>query len=85
VKRLGGHPPVRWHADGAVIGEIGRFWTGEFGREYDALHRQLAERYDGDDRIREVVIARCTTEFAEPYTRQTNQLALNAAELRTAG
>jgi hypothetical protein len=85
AKGLGGHEPMPWYADGASIGTIGRFWTTEFGTAYGNLQERLAALYDDDPRIREVVVARCTTEFAEPYTRQTNQLTLNRPALEAAG
>jgi hypothetical protein len=84
AKRLGGHKPMDWYADGALLGTIGRFWTPEFDTAYRNLQERLAALYDSDPRIREVVVARCTTEFAEPYTRQTNQLALNRPALEEA-
>jgi hypothetical protein len=50
-------------------GTIGRFWTDEFGRAYDDLEQKLAERYDDAAEVREVVVSRCTTFFAEPFIR----------------
>lgn len=62
AKRLGGHEPMPWYADGRAIGTIGRFWSPAFGDAYQDLQRRPADRYDDDPRIREVVVARCTTE-----------------------
>ena len=84
AKRLDGEP-VLWHTDSEPDGvEIGRFWTPAFGAAYLNLQQRLADRYDGDARFREVVVARCTTEFAEPYTRQPGRLADNGPELAEA-
>jgi hypothetical protein len=85
AKRLGGAEPVTWYADGTVIGTVGRFWTSQYGAAYQNLQHRLAERYDDDPRVGDVVISRCTTEFAEPYVRQTGQLSLLRPGLQAAG
>jgi len=71
AKQLGG-PPLTLvdPADGGTS-TIGRFWTEPFGRAYADFQALLAARYDGVAEIRETVISRCTTVFAEPFIRQT--------------
>ncbi|AWS47342.1 hypothetical protein DKM19_44650 [Streptosporangium sp. 'caverna'] len=85
AKRLGGATPIPWHSDGEVIGTIGRFWTTAYGTAYQNLQDRLAALYDDDPRLLDVVIARCTTEFAEPYIRQTGNLPENRPGLEAAG
>ncbi|WP_033342638.1 hypothetical protein [Catenuloplanes japonicus] len=82
---LKGANPLPWYADGAQIGTIGRFWEPAFDTAYRDLQQRLADVYDDDPRVREVVVSRCTTEFAEPYIRHTGQLALNRPGLQAAG
>ncbi|MBV8302596.1 MAG: hypothetical protein JOZ04_00185 [Acidimicrobiia bacterium] len=50
-------------------GTIGRFWTHDFGLAYADLQQKLAARYDNVAEVREVVVSRCTTFFAEPFLR----------------
>jgi len=50
-------------------GTIGRFWTDDFGKAYADLEQKLAAKYDAVPEVREVVISRCTTFFAEPFIR----------------
>ena len=71
AKQLGG-PPLTLvdPADGGTT-TIGRFWTEPFGRAYAEFQALLAARYDGVAEIRETVVSRCTTVFAEPFIRQT--------------
>lgn len=76
---------IPWYSDGAPVGTIGRFWSARYGAAYQNLQERLAARYDDDPLIADVVISRCTTEFAEPYIRQTGQLALNRPGLQAAG
>jgi hypothetical protein len=82
---LKGDNPMPWYADGAQIGMIGRFWEPAFDVAYRDLQQRLATAYDGDARVREVAVSRCTTEFAEPYIRHIGQLALNREALEEAG
>jgi len=71
AKQLGGPPvPLVDPADGQTT-TIGRFWTEPFGRAYADFQGLLAARYDGVAEIRETVVSRCTTVFAEPFIRQT--------------
>jgi hypothetical protein len=56
--------------DGAGCGMVPKFWTKEFGNAYANFQAELAAIYDGTPEIREVVIDRCTTLFAEPMLRQ---------------
>ncbi len=69
VKRLGGEPVRVKDPQSGTSGTVGRFWTNEFGRAYEELQAKLAARYDQVPEIREVVIARCATVFAEPFIR----------------
>jgi hypothetical protein len=85
AKRLGGAEPIPWYSDGARIGTIGRFWTPRYRVAYQDLQNRLAARYDRDPRVLEVVISRCTTEFAEPYIRQSGDLRANRPGLQAAG
>lgn len=78
---LGGEGPVDWRLDDGATVPIGPFWNAAFGTAYDKLHELLAARYESNPRVREVAVARCTTEFAEPYIRQAGQAAVNGPEL----
>jgi hypothetical protein len=64
--------------------DIPRFWTPEVGAAYANLQRLLAARYDGDPRIAEVVISRCSAFYPEPFLRQASDAA-NRAKLVEAG
>jgi hypothetical protein len=69
AKSLGGAPVKVVDPQDQQQGTVGRFWTDEFGRAYADLEQKLAERYDGAAEVREVVVSRCTTFFAEPFIR----------------
>ena len=84
AKELDG-PELPWFSDGVQVGTIGAFWSDNFGAAYADLQSKLQLAYDGNARIREVVVARCTTEFVEPYVRQAESLAQNAASLTRGG
>jgi hypothetical protein len=56
-------------------GTVPRFWTSAFGTAYNDVMAQLAAKYDSDPRIRDVVMSRCTTVYAEPMIRQINNPA----------
>jgi hypothetical protein len=84
AKELDGEP-LPWFSDNKPAGTIGAFWTERFRLAYNDLQEKLKAAYDGDARIREVVVARCTTEFVEPYVRQAESLAENAASLKSGG
>jgi hypothetical protein len=84
AKELDGKP-LPWYSDNKPAGTIGAFWTDKFRFAYEDLQEKLQDVYDGDARIREVVVARCTTEFVEPYVRQAESLAKNAASLERGG
>lgn len=62
-----------------VIGTVPRFWTDRFGAAYENLMEQLAARYDDTPVLLEVVVSRCTTQFAEPFLRQANDRDNRAA------
>ncbi|GIJ79927.1 hypothetical protein SAMN05443287_102449 [Micromonospora phaseoli] len=85
AKTLGGGDPIPWYAEGVQVGTIGPFWTAAYGTAYQNLQDRLAAMYDDEPRLLDVVISRCTTEFAEPYIRQTGQLSLNRPGLEAAG
>ncbi|MGH8905240.1 MAG: hypothetical protein ACRD0K_01655 [Egibacteraceae bacterium] len=84
AKRLAGEPVVVRDPQSGTSGTVGRFWTDAFGRAYDELQAKLAARYDHVPEIREVVIARCATVFAEPFIRNTGDKA-SARALLDAG
>lgn len=69
AKRLGGEPIRASSPQSGRTGTVGRFWTEPFGRAYDDLMVKLAARYDAVPEVREVVISRCATVFAEPFLR----------------
>jgi hypothetical protein len=69
AKSLGGAPVNVVDPQDKEQGTVGRFWTDAFGRAYADLEQKLAERYDGVAEVREVVVSRCTTFFAEPFIR----------------
>lgn len=85
AKQLDG-PPVTLYdpQTSALIGTVGRFWTPRFKAAYDDLQAKLAARYDLNPVIADVVISRCTTQFAEPFLRQ-GALAVNRAAYLAAG
>lgn len=69
AKSIAGEPVEVAIAQDGVTGTTGRFWEAPFGAAYADLQRRLAEAYDGVPEIREVVISRCTTVYAEPTLR----------------
>jgi hypothetical protein len=69
AKALGGGAVQVVNPQDQQQGTVGRFWTDEFGRAYADLQQRLAERYDGVAEVREVLVTRCTTFFAEPFIR----------------
>jgi hypothetical protein len=69
AKALGGAPVQVTNPQSGQSATIGRFWTSAYGAAYDDLERKLAARYDGVADLREIVISRCTTFFAEPFIR----------------
>ncbi len=83
AKHLGENAsPIPWNSDGVTVGTIGHFWDPAYGEAYRELQHELAERYDHNPRLLDVVVSRCTTEFAEPYIRQAGDIAANADRLR---
>ena len=72
AKQLGGAPVTVYDAADAAEGTIGQFWKAEFGDAYARLQRRLASRYDAVPQIRDVVVSRCSTFYAEPLLRQTS-------------
>jgi len=69
AKALGGGPVNVVDPQDNAPGTIPRFWTEEFGRAYADLQAKLAAKYDDVPEVREVVVSRCTTFFAEPFLR----------------
>ena len=69
VKALDGGPVSVVDPQDKEQGTIGRFWTEDFGKAYEDLEQKLAAQYDAVPEVREVVISRCTTFFAEPFIR----------------
>lgn len=84
AKHLDGPPLEIKNPQNGEGGTVGRFWTETFGRAYAELQAQLAARYDQAPEIRDVVISRCTTVFAEPFIRNTGDRA-NVTALLDAG
>jgi hypothetical protein len=69
AKSLGGGPVSVVDPQDKEQGTIGRFWTEDFGKAYADLEQKLAAKYDTVPEVREVVVSRCTTFFAEPFIR----------------
>jgi hypothetical protein len=84
AKQLGGGPVPLVDPNTGGRETVGRFWTEEFGRAYADLQVRLAALYDQVAEIREIVISRCTTIFAEPFIRQTS-IDANLSTLGSAG
>lgn len=84
AKNLGGAPLAASSPQSGQQGTIGRFWTPAFGKAYGDLMDKLAARYDAVPEIREVVISRCTTIFAEPFIRNRGDRQ-ETADLLAAG
>jgi hypothetical protein len=90
AKRIGGSPiPVYYteatvRSAGQLAGTIGRFWDSRFGAAYADLQAKLAALYDSVPEIRQTVVSRCGTIFAETYLRNTGD-ARNVRGLLAAG
>jgi hypothetical protein len=69
AKNLGGAPVTVVDPQDSTQGTVGRFWTEDYGKAYDDLEEKLAAKYDAVPEVREVVVSRCTTFFAEPFIR----------------
>jgi hypothetical protein len=69
AKTLGGTPVTVTNPQSGKSATVGRFWTDAYGQAYDDLQRKLAARYDTVPEVREIVVSRCTTFFAEPFLR----------------
>jgi tRNA A37 threonylcarbamoyltransferase TsaD len=69
AKALGGPPVQVTNPQSGKSATVGRFWTDAYGDAYDTLQRKLAEKYDTVPEVREIVVSRCTTFFAEPFIR----------------
>ena len=69
AKSLGGGPVNVVDPQDQEQGSVGRFWTGDFGKAYADLQQKLAAKYDDVPEVREVLVSRCTTFFAEPFIR----------------
>jgi len=84
AKSGGGGPVQVTNPQSGETATIGKFWAEPFGGDYAAFEKLLAARYDGVPEIREVVISRCTTFFAEPFLRDKGD-AGTVANLISAG
>lgn len=84
AKELGGAPVAVYDAADAAEGTIGRFWKAEFGNAYTQLQQRLALRYDTVPQIRDIVVSRCSTFYAEPMLRQISD-GRTVASLLAAG
>jgi hypothetical protein len=69
AKTLGGAPVQVTNPQSGKSATVGRFWTDAYGDAYDDLQRKLAAKYDTVPEVREIVVSRCTTFFAEPFIR----------------
>ena len=61
-----------------------RFWTANFRAAYDDLLSKLAARYENNETVTTLQVARCTTMNAEPFLRQAGTSA-NRRALLNAG
>lgn len=84
AKRIGGAPVRLDDPHDGLHGTVPRFWAPGFGAAYAGLQHRLADRYDGNRALAEVVMSRCTTFYAEPFVRQTADTSSRTA-LRRAG
>ena len=84
AKALGGPPVAVSDPQSGTAGTVGRFWTPAFGAAYSRLQLLLAQRYDGNPTVAEVVVDRCTTVFPEPFLRNADSPA-TIANLLAAG
>jgi hypothetical protein len=85
AKHLDGAPVDLYDPDtSAFLGTVPKFWTANFKAAYDDLMAKLAAKYDQVPVITQVVISRCTTQFAEPMIRQA-RLAQNRENFLAAG
>lgn len=85
AKTLDGAPVEIYDSDqGPPAGTVGRFWGPKFAAAYNDLQTKLAQRYDGAPEVRDVVISRCTTLYAEPFIRQFTSKK-TVANLKDAG
>jgi len=75
AKSLGGGPVTVVDPQDKEQGTVGRFWTDDFGKAYADLEQKLAAKYDTVPEVREVVVSRCTTFFAEPFIRDKGDKA----------
>ncbi|MBV8986689.1 MAG: hypothetical protein JO248_19825, partial [Acidimicrobiia bacterium] len=73
AKSRGGSPVDVVDPQNSQQGTVGRFWTEEFGATYADLQQKLAAKYDDVAEVREVVVSRCTTFFAEPFLRDKGE------------
>lgn len=69
AKALGGGAVNVVDPQDKAPGTIPRFWSEDFGKAYADLQSKLAAKYDDVPEVREVVVSRCTTFFAEPFLR----------------
>lgn len=84
AKTLGGAPVQVTNPQSGRSATVGRFWTDAYRNAYDDLQRKLADKYDTVPEVREVVVSRCTTFFAEPFIRNKGD-AQTVANLFDAG
>ncbi len=84
AKGLGGGPVNVVDPQDNQPGTIPRFWSEEFGKAYADLQQKLAAKYDDVPEVREVVVSRCTTFYAEPFLRDKGDKA-SVANMLAAG
>jgi len=81
AKALGGGAVSVVDPQNKEPGTIPRFWTEDFGKAYADLQAKLAAKYDDVPEVREVIVSRCTTFFAEPFLRDKGDKGSVAAML----
>jgi hypothetical protein len=79
AKALGGAPVPVIQPVAGTAGTVGRFWTADYGRAYADLQAKLAAKYDTVPELREVVVDRCMTFFAEPFLRDRRDTRTTAS------
>lgn len=81
AKSIGGAPIPITDPQGGASGTIGRFWLPVYGTAYQDLQNKLAAKYDGVAELTDVVVARCTTVYSEPFIRDASNAGSRAALL----
>lgn len=79
-------PPVRLVLpQDDLEAEVPRFWGPRYAAAYAGLQQRLSAAYDAVPEVREVVLSRCTTFYAEPLVRQVRTGTPSDGALHAAG